>query len=223
VKKRRREPRREAKSASLLSLERRVQEAVKIIGGGRAQRADVEEILNHMSKQCEWWKWERSRVSKDQKEFAKQYSAALRKVLTLTKDAPDGFRAPPPPLGVTAPEFGIDRSEVFDHEHLLRHLRLLTAISECWEKSELKKPIPSAEDKKLAAWAALYLCERHNMEPVTTKTGVFCRLAAVLYGDPDANLQHHCRVVVDERKAGSKAFMRWRFVGREMVWGNRPT
>ena len=58
MKKRRREPRRAAKSASLLSLERRVQEAVKIIGGGRAQRADVEEIVDHMSKQCEWWKWD---------------------------------------------------------------------------------------------------------------------------------------------------------------------
>ena len=59
--------------------------AVKIIGNGIARRADVQAIVEKMSKMCERWKRARSRESKSQKQFAKQYGLALRKVIVMTR------------------------------------------------------------------------------------------------------------------------------------------
>jgi hypothetical protein len=170
-----------------------VDAAVKIIGG-RARRADIEVIVDRMVRQCERSKRTRSRESKSQKLFARQYGAALRKLITMTKKAPTDFRVWPL-LHVSAPQLGIDK-EVFDHAHLLRHLELLSAICESWEKSKLGKPKPSADDKRLAAEAALHLLKIHDVSATTSKTGAFCKLAAVLYGDKRADLQHHCRAVL---------------------------
>jgi hypothetical protein len=174
-----------------LTRDQIVDAAVKIIGKGRSRRDDVEVIVDHMIKLCERSKRTRSRESKNQKQFARQYSAALRKVIAMTRRAPTDFRALPL-LKISAPQLNIN-NEVFDHEHLLRHLRLLHGICESWEKSKLGKPKPDAYEKRLAAGAALHLIKMHDIDPTTTKTGEFCKLAAVLYGDKTADLQHHCR------------------------------
>jgi hypothetical protein len=119
--------------------------------------------VEKMSKLCELSKRTRSSESKNQKQFAKKYSAALRKVITMTRKAPTDFRPPQPLLRVSAPQLGID-NEVFDHEHLLRHLKLLHAICESWEKSKLGKPKPDAYEKRLAADAALHLLKMHDID-----------------------------------------------------------
>ncbi len=51
---------------------------------------------------------------------------------------------------------------------------------------------PIARRKRNAAEAALHLCDEFEIEPTITRTGTFCRLAAVLYGDKRADLQKHC-------------------------------
>jgi len=183
--------RRRITSERRLTRDQIVDAAVKIIGKGRARIADVREIVEKMSKMCELSKRTRVSQSKDQKRFARQYSAALRKVINMTKKAPADFRAPWP-LPVSAPELGIDE-KLFNHEHLLRHLKLLHLICEGWERSKLGKPKPDAYEKRLAAGAALHLIKMHDIDPTTTKVGAFCKLAAVLYGDKTADLQHHCR------------------------------
>jgi hypothetical protein len=158
-----------------------VDAAVKIIGDDRARIADVQETVEKMRKMCELSKRTRVSRSKNQKQFAKQYRLALRKVIDLTRKAPTDLRAPWP-LPVSAPQLGIDK-KLFNHEHLLRHLGLLHAICETWEKSELGKPKPDAYEKRLAAGAALHLIKMHDIDPTTTKAGAFCKLAAVLYGN----------------------------------------
>ena len=168
-----------------------VDAAVKIIGEGRARRDDLQVIVDRMIKACERSESTRSRESKKQKQFARQYSAALRKVIAMTRRAPTDFRALPL-LKISAPQLNIN-NEVFDHEHLLRHLELLRAICESWEKSKLGKPKPDAYEKRLAAEAALHLIKMRDIEPTATKTGTFCKLAAVLYGNKTSDLQHHCR------------------------------
>jgi hypothetical protein len=183
--------RRRITSERRLARNQIVDGAAKIIGEGRVRRVDVEAIVDQMSKMCERSKRNRLRESKNQKQFAKQYSAALRKLITMTRKASTDFRVPPL-LQISAPQLGIDK-EVFDHGHFLRHLKLLAKICEGWEKSKLRKPKPNAEEKRLAAGAALHLLKVHGIDPTTTKTGVFCKLAAVLYGDKSADLQHHCR------------------------------
>ncbi len=179
-----------------------VDAAVKIIGEGGSRRADVQAIVEKMSKMCEQSKRTRSRESKNQKQFAKQYGLALRKVIAMTRKAPTDFRAPFPLL-VSAPQLGIDK-ERLDHGHLLRHLKLLHAICESWENSKLGKPKPSAYEKRLAAEAALHLLKMHDIDPTTTKTGAFCKLAAVLYGDKGDDLQHHCRAALSQAQIQAK-------------------
>jgi hypothetical protein len=168
-----------------------VDAALKIIGNDRARRDDLQEIVDRMIKACARSERARSRRSKKQKQFARQYSAALRKVIAMTRTAPTDFRTLPL-LGISVPRLNI-KNEMFDHEHLLRHLRLLHAISESWEKSKLGQPKPDAYEKRLAVGAALHLMQMHDMAPTTTKAGAFCKLAAVLYGDKAADLQHYCR------------------------------
>lgn len=177
-----------------LTRDQIVKAAVGVIGNGRAQRADVETIVDYMNMRCERATRMRSRESKHQKQFAKQYGAALRKVIAMTKSTSTDFR-PWPGMQYTIGELGIHK-EVFDHEHFLHHLRLLDWICESWEKSKLGKPKPSADEKQLAAKAALHLLKKHAIKPTTTKRGIFCRLAAVLYGDNCADLQHHCRLAL---------------------------
>ena len=213
------EARRITKSRPILTLEQRVDEALRIIGkvGGESdfatmhRMADVNAVVDQMSRRLELWNQMKPAAAARQKRFAEEYGLALRKVIAFTEKTTPDFRAPPSPLHVSANHLGIDQ-ELFDHEHLLRHLRLLHWICECWEKSKWGKSQPSAEDKRLAASGALFLCERFGLPLTTTrKTGentrasVFCRLAATLYGDPDANLQPYCRTALATRKAAGAA------------------
>jgi hypothetical protein len=194
--------RRRSTSEQRLTRDQIVDTAVKIIGEGIARRADVQAIVEKMSRMCELSKRTRSSESKNQKQFAKQYRLALRKVIDMTKNAPTDLRLPSP-LPVSAPQLGIDK-EWFDHGHLLRHLKLLHAICESWDNSKLGKPKPSAYEKRLAAEAALHLLKMHDIDPTTTKTGAFCKLAAVLYGDKNDDLQHHCRAALSQAQIRAK-------------------
>ena len=178
-----------------------VDAAVKIIGEGSARRDDIQAIVDHMIKLCERSKRTRWRESKAQKQFAKQYSAALRKVIAMARKAPTDFRALPL-MQIGAAHLGNDK-EIFDNVHLLRHLKLLNWICETWEKSKLGKPKPDAYEKRLAAEAALHLLTMHDTYPTTTKAGQFCKLAAVLYGDQRADLQHHCRAALSQAQMRS--------------------
>jgi hypothetical protein len=212
------EARRITKSRPILTLEQRVDEALRIIGKVRGESdfatmhrmADINAVVDQMSRRLELWNQVKPAAAARQKRFAEEYGLALRKVIAFTEKTTPDFRAPPWPLHVSANHLGIDQ-ELFDHEHLLRHLRLLHWICECWAKSKWGKSQPSAEDKRLAANGALLLCEKFGLPLSTTrKTGentqasVFCRLAATLYGDPDANLQP-CRAALAMRKAAGAA------------------
>jgi hypothetical protein len=64
--------------------------------------------------------------------------------------------------------------------------------------------------KHSAAAAAAKILENHGLRPTATqrtdtrKASIFCRVAAVLYGDPRADLYHQCRVFIETRKRASK-------------------
>jgi hypothetical protein len=60
------------------------------------------------------------------------------------------------------------------------------------------------EEKQWAAEAALHLLEVHGIAPTTTKTGVFCKLAAVLFNDKSTDLQHHCRAALGRAQIQDK-------------------
>jgi hypothetical protein len=184
----RREPRRAAKFESPWPRERRVDAAIEILGKG-VQRSDVEVVLDRMAKEAEELKAIRSSFESGRlKAFAKQYGAALGKVIALMEKAPPTFRTLPG-LGYRVAELGIGTEvvrrnkqgepinkrkkpifagEVFpSNDKLLRHLRLLLWICQQWNRK--LKPKPNADDRRLAVRAALILGEAHGMRLVTTK------------------------------------------------------
>jgi hypothetical protein len=72
------------------------------------------------------------------------------------------------------------------------------------------KPKRNADDKQLAAEAALRLCRAHGIAATTTKAakgGKLCRLAAVLHGDPRADLQHQCREALRKSAKPGKKYV----------------
>ena len=68
----------------------------------------------------------------------------------------------------------------------------------------LGKPKPDAYEKRLAAEAARHLLKVHNIDPTTSKKSTFCTLAAALYGDKSASLQHHCRATLGQAQIRAK-------------------
>ena len=56
-----------------------------------------------------------------------------------------------------------------------------------------------AEEKRVAAEAALHLCDEFRIKLTTTKNGAFCTLAAAMWGDETADLQKHCIAVLAPR------------------------
>ena len=52
-----------------------------------------------------------------------------------------------------------------------------------------------------AADYALDLCERFGVKATTARTGKFSLVAAALFGDPNADLQYHCRKAISQKRA----------------------
>ena len=92
------------------------------------------------------------------------------------------------------------------HDELLRHLRVIRQCCQFYESSKLsqKQQKAAADEKRIAAWGALNLCEVQGIRPTKTKNGRFCRLAAALYGHPSANFLPHCQWVLKKREARQK-------------------
>jgi hypothetical protein len=186
VKSTRRKPsaRRVAKSAKLLTREQRVQEAVKIIRGCKGIEPDscegsIANILDWLERICPLRAALRRSSSKEAKLEEKRVLMWLRRGKVLLKNLyqwPAGF-------------------ESFQYE--------VTRWAAVYEEGERLSRLPrlgigrtTAYDKQIAAEAALHLCDEFGVKLTKTKRSAFCRLAAVLYGDKDADLQKHCMKVV---------------------------
>lgn len=61
-------------------------------------------------------------------------------------------------------------------------------------------------DKLYAAQAALALCKTYHIRPVTSDGSKFRNLAAVLYGDPGADLEHQCAAVLKKQEPERRTF-----------------
>lgn len=210
-----------------LPREQRADAAMKILGE-RGQRSDVEAVLDRMEKESEKWKGIRSLDSGSLKTSAKKYGGALDKVIDQMEGAPAALRMP---LGmgysvvelrdrhgsgakkkkqgrplVDKPGNPILEGEFPSHDELLRHLRVIRQYCQFYESSKLsqKQQKAAADEKRIAAWGALNLCEVQGIRPTKTKNGRFCRLAAALYGHPSANFLPHCQWVLKKREARQK-------------------
>jgi hypothetical protein len=199
VKPRRRSPRRE----SLLSREQRIDGAMKLLGRGRA---DVEKIIDIVIERCERAKRLRTLESGPSKAYAARLRSQLGKTAAMVDRAPAVLRAL---LGLGYPDLGIEPDD-----DLPLHLRW--AQWRCGFVADQKlTPKPDAGDLRRAAYSARLVCEAHGVKPVTTKSSIFCRLAAILHGDPDIDMQPYC-IAANKRAARSKFFEEWRRTGAKI-------
>ena len=141
----------------------------------RAVKGEIVSELYLLDTACAGHKRTHQRDSKRAKRAIKTFSAAVHRANMPHGGIPEDYRI----------LLGLDR--------LAHDLAV-------YERSLGNKPKPDAYEKRMAAEAGLRLCERFDVKPTTTKRGTFCRLAAVLYGDERADLQHHCREVLKRRK-----------------------
>jgi hypothetical protein len=204
---------------ALLSREERIERAIKILrrykGQHEAVRSDIESVLDRMPEELGRLKGNRSKFDlPGAKAFAEQYGKALRRVINLTEKAPPGFGVPPLHTNVTVKSLGIDKHRFNVHD-TLRDLRVLLWMCEKWEETNLKKEQkPSADDMRIAARAALFLCEKYGINLAITQGGRFCRLAAFLYGDPAVHFRPHCKWARDERNKHLKVSKRTKELGK---------
>jgi len=167
-----------AQPEHLLPRNERIRKAAKIIDENRSLK--VGGCTDSIANMLDWHDWRctgmnalRRTQSKEARRTERQVAAWLNKGVRLLN------RLSSWPLGF----------ENF-REDVRRWARL-------YEEEERRKWVPltsiqHAEAKRVAAEAALHLCDEFAIKPTTTKDGAFCALAAVMWGDETADLQKHC-------------------------------
>jgi hypothetical protein len=138
-------------------------------------------------------------ISKAQKQAVRRLEVALKRVVAAV-DAPDldefTRTLARECLGLIDRVPSGKHSPKNDMEQLFARCKWAGSI-------ELDEPKRHDGDAKhIAALEAALLFERYGIPLTTTRGGKFCRLAAALYGDEDADLFHHCCAVkVDRNRA----------------------
>src|SRR5262245_10372757 len=79
--------------------------------------------------------------------------------------------------------------------------RALKYVEEAQKKTSRKRYPYKAHHKMMAAGEAYNLLKQFNKEIIAEKGSVFCRLAALLYGQPRVSLRWTCRGVLARAKA----------------------
>jgi hypothetical protein len=166
-----------------------VRRAVKLIGTA-ACRSDIEYTLNVL----EVTQTNIEFRSKSSKKAAEQFYGALRKVRSIARKLPANLR-----FAMFA-DWADERDQFYNGDlNFSRAIRQLMEASDRYAKEPSGKPERSAYKKRLAAEEAMWLLRKYGLDVVTTKGGDFCRLAALLYGKPQADLQRHCRAALQHR------------------------
>jgi hypothetical protein len=169
-----------AQPEQLLPRNDRIRKAAKIIDEncGRKVGGCTDSIVNMLDWQ-DWWcagmNTLRRTGSKEARRTDRQVAAWLDKGVRLLN------RLSSWPLGF----------ENF-REDVRRWARLYEDDEEERRKWVRLTSVQHAKEKRVAAEAALHLCDEFAIKPTTTKDGAFCALAAVMWGDETADLQKHC-------------------------------
>jgi hypothetical protein len=162
--------------------EKLVRDAAKIIGPTVIQRGEIEAELFRYEEKLAAANRRRARNSHDAAIAVRRFAAALRRLKAASSQLPEDYQ-----LLLSADDM-IRRLE-FIGESLGKKVMAVDG------RIEIKAgtPLRAASAKEYAAKAALRICMLHKIEPTTTKSGKYCKLAAVVFGDRRADLQYHCR------------------------------
>jgi len=194
--------RRALKGDKLLTAEQRIAEVVKIVGEENRDR--VKRAVSSVMRMQGLWRRQHERRGKlRNKRFANQFEAALRRMSTLASKAPaewwkssnelnrdqllrhfDELRAA---CASQPPIDGFNyRTYVVSPEHSTPWVYYEIINETAGDRGRMRGPYFEAQNKELAAMAAFALCTECGMK-------LKAKIAALLYGDERADLDHHCR------------------------------
>jgi hypothetical protein len=153
-------------------------------------RADVNALLDECDRIAKSRHEHRLIGSKSTKKAVKQFSAALKRLRIAADNLPPGLASV------------IWASNAF--AEIMEGADEMAAVFAQWGESRGGKPRREADRQRLAAQSALQLWRGYTPEPPNTaKKGKFCQLAAVLFGDQRADLQHYCVDVLKAERLGA--------------------
>jgi hypothetical protein len=166
-----------------------LEQALRILGdearNNKATVRGIKIVRNHVERLKEW------RTSglygtrtKDQKKAAQQVAAALRKLKGSLKRC----------ASILVGGFPLDD---YDFEKWIKR-------ADEAGTAEIPKQNPKDQASLYAARAALAFLRDYRLPTPLTNKGRWCRLAAILYGEPDAHFLHHCRRVADLDRAANR-------------------
>ena len=167
-----------------------VDQALAIIGDGARQRNSVEFAMNFVSRaksssgrysSLDLSSGRYGTLTKGQKIAARQFAKALKNLESALKSADLSMD-----LRLGFPMDGIDFKE-------------WQARAEEAAKTPLRATGPTNPAKNIAAQKAAQLLEAARIPVSSTRGGKFCKLAAILFGDPEADLFYQCRKVIADR------------------------
>jgi hypothetical protein len=166
-----------------------VRRAVRLIGN-EACAADIGYTLNVL----EVAQTKIEFRSKSSKKAAERFSVALRKVRSTAKRLLANLR-------YTMFAEWADKRDPFDNgdQSFARAITRLLQAADRYASEPSSKLARGDHKKHLAAQEALWLMRKYRIDILTTKGGTFCKLAALLYGKPRADLEHHCRAALQSR------------------------
>jgi hypothetical protein len=124
--------------------------------------------------------------NKQNRQTLVRFKAALRKLRGEFMKLPDALRHPL-------------MSSQFDG-----HCAVWVEICDKLLARRPDKPRRNAASKRLAATQALRLLTKYDKPVETKRNGAWCKLAAVLYGEKNADLRRYCRALRDSANPGSK-------------------
>lgn len=190
--------------------EKTAERAIKILGNKEAIKGEIVGELYHLEIACAARRRALQRSSKQAMRAIRTFSAAVRRANRPHGGLPEDLRLL---LGLDLMLYHLEVYEKFLGAEADVVLEEVSKVGRDGERISAprprvipkpRRPRPDAYEKRLAAEAALRLCERYGVGPTTTARGQFCRLAALLYGDERAGLQHHCREALNGlRKSGT--------------------
>lgn len=173
-----------------------VDQALKILGDG-ARETDAALTIDYAIRVMPRHKnWKRSGDFGIQTKIQKK---AVQRLATKLWQAAIALKDPNLPLDVQLlfeHDSEVDAGFRFSVEDLERTHAVIAAKA----NKPLKPPTRADEAKRYAAEEAAQLLVAHGLPLNVTRKGKFCRLAAVLYGEPDADLFWHCRAVAKGAK-----------------------
>lgn len=193
-----------------MTLEETLRRATAIIGNAPACRKDIEVAFYERQTKEQERGWRDLSQNKEARKKLRHFKNALMTLRAAFRELPDALRYPflsSVPSFLSSVPFligSLPEGKLSGHGLSPSDCDVWIDICKKFEKQHHSEK-PKRSDgfyKKLAAAQAIRLMRKYKLDVTTAKDSDFCRLAALLAGEPKADLRRYCRAARDITKPG---------------------